>query len=249
MTQIILDACNNHLGNDDIIVAMIKEAKRLGADYIKFQLFASDELSMLYPNYDEYKAQLKKCQITESKLKLILDNTLKSKIKPMFTIFSQSRIPFLKKHIGDNMEYAVKIASCDMMSVSLIKNVLDMFQNAPVYISCGMHSKHEIKRIREIFTNGYIHWLYCISMYPTPPQYIDFEEMELFNGFSDHTKDINSAMKALAIGTDCIEMHFTLGRSLPCKDSIVSKIPSEIEQVINFRNYLDSINKYKYRYV
>lgn len=247
MAKIILDACNNHLGYDDIIVAMIREAKGLGADYIKFQLFDPECLNTIYPNYSEYKEQLKKCQITEDKLELILNETFKSKVSPMFTIFSHNRIPFLKEAIGRRHDYAIKIASCDMGNISLIQSVKDAF-DVPLFISCGMHSDTEIQKVRDYFRKQ-VNWLYCVSMYPTPPELIDYEKMKLFDGFSDHTKTIEASLKALATGTNFLEIHFTLGRSLPCKDSIVSKIPSEIEQIVTMRNYIDSIEKYKHRFI
>jgi len=249
MTKIILDACNNHLGHDEIIVEMIREAKRLGADYIKFQLYDPESLNIIYPNYSDYKSQLEKCQITEGKLRLILNETFKSKIRPMFTLFSQNRIPFLQKELGTRNDYAIKIASADMLNATLIQRAYSTFNAIPFFVSCGMHTKLQIKGIRENFNNTSINWLYCVSMYPTPLKFIDFDEMVCFDGFSDHTKSIDGALRALSLEVGYLEMHFTLGRSLPCKDSIVSKIPSEIEQVVHFRDYLASVDKYKGRFV
>jgi sialic acid synthase SpsE len=250
LTKIILDACNNHLGNHDILVAMIKEAKRLKADYIKFQLFNHERLSSLYPNYSEYKKKLEKCQIDRSKLGCIFNTCQSVGIMPMFTIFSSDRITFLEKYAKDNgiKQYAVKIASSDMSNYVLVQEVLDTFDTER-FISCGMHTKQEIAAVRKHYSNLGINWLYCVSMYPTPREYIDLNEMVLFDGFSDHTNTTDMALKALSLGIQFLEMHFTLGRSLPCKDSIVSKVPSEIEKIVHYRDYLASIDNYKHRFL
>lgn len=252
MTKIILDACNNHLGHPEIIVAMIEEAKRLRADYIKFQLYNPDKLNELYPDYKGYKKTLQQCQITHAKLKLIIDNCERVGITPMFTIFSEDRVSYLGKYVKYCNNIAVKIASCDMANEILIKEIIGLLMPfeglAEIFISTGMHKDSQISEVRQYFNDYYIHWLYCVSMYPTPPEYINFEKMKQFSGFSDHTITIDCAMKAVAMGMEFVEMHFTLGKSLPCKDSIISKVPSEIEQVTHFRDYLVSVGKYKNRY-
>jgi len=253
LTKIILDACNNHLGNLDIIRTMIVEAKRLKADYIKFQLFNPECLNKMYPNYNKYKSELKKCQIDKEKLDLIFKECQNVGIVPMFTIFTIDRLYFLKKHIKDNhikdYDFAIKIASSDMHNFYLIETITKTLKDVEKFISCGLHNKKEIAESREYYSNLSIHWLYCVSMYPTPIEYIDFNEMELFDGFSDHTNNVDAAIKALSLGIQFLELHFTLGRSLPCKDSVVSKIPSEIEKIVHYREYLGSIEKYKNRFL
>lgn len=247
MTKIILDCCNNHLGYPEILVAMIHEAKRLRADYVKFQLYNHDTLSTMYPDYRGYKQTLKQCQITSKKLKIIFNECEKMNITPMFTLFSEDRVPFLNQFKG--RKFAVKIASPDMMNISLIKKVLDSFYSTcNVFISCGLHTDLEIQSIKEHLAQCCIDWLYCVSMYPTPIEYINFEKMKQFDGFSDHTTNVEAALHAIALKVSYVEMHFTLGKSLPCKDSLVSKVPSEIERVVNMRNYVDSIDRYKSRF-
>ena len=54
---IIAEACDNHLGNIDIAKDMIKEAKKAGADAIKFQHHLPDEEMLkdipMSDNFDE----------------------------------------------------------------------------------------------------------------------------------------------------------------------------------------------------
>ena len=51
-------------------------------------------------------------------------------------------------------------------------------------------------------------------------------------GYSDHTIGIDAAVAAVAMGAKVIEKHFTLDKSLPGTDHILSATPSELNEMI-----------------
>lgn len=250
MTKIILDACNNHLGNKDLILKMIQRAGELGADYIKFQLYNPDKLNKNYPNYEHFKTTYEKCMITSDLLEDIFEACCLYSIKPMFTIFSADRLRVLDrvvtKLLRPSTSFALKIASPDMSNYDLISKCRAIFPHTPLVISCGMHSPEDIEVVKKKYAEAT--FLYCISQYPTLPKYVDFKKMQQFDGFSDHTQSTVCAKEALRNCVGYIEMHFTLSREIPGNDAIVSKNPEELEDFMTYKNSLESIDKYKKRW-
>lgn len=250
MSKIILDCCNNHLGNTEIIEAMIRRAIEMEVNVIKFQLFNPQKLNKNYPGYDFHKAVYKKCELTEDMVRRII-YLCGCRIKPCFTIFSTDRVPFLINAINKTSRkpggIIIKIASPDMSNYELIDTCVEAFlPDSELIISTGMGTQYEIQKVRSRYP--FAKFLYCISQYPTPEKFVDLEEMLKYDGFSDHTKSIEKAMRAVDIGIEYIEMHYTLSKNLPCKDNIVSKTPEEIEDFMGYKNSRDDIIKYKSRW-
>lgn len=240
--KISLDFCNNHLGDFDILKKMMELAAENGVDIIKFQLYNPDKLNPKYPNYSEYKCVLDKCRVTEGMISYIFDRCGKLKLHPMFTIFTKDRLASLK----DYVDYSLKIASPDMLNTDLIDACLK--SKKPVWVSTGMHTKNEIAKIKMKY-NSKVNFMYCISRYPTLESDIDYNTMLDFDGFSDHTKGVTAAKKAIAKNILLVEKHFTLSRYLPGKDHAMSMTPEELEELMSWKKYRDSIETYKNRWV
>lgn len=229
-TKIIADACSNHLGDKRIIEQMIKSASECGVDFIKFQAFKADNLTPEWMHrYDYYKS----VELKDDDYPFIMDKCKQYGIKPMFTVFSVDMIPIL---LENGVQYC-KIASPDADNIELIRICAKHFDE--IIISTGME-----------FNNRYasFKYLYCVSRYPAPIEDIDFDKMQLFDGFSDHTQGITAAKKAIELGMEYIERHFTLGKWLPGKDHFVSSTPDEFKELCDYRDYKEMIPKYKNRW-
>lgn len=253
MSSIIFDCCSNHLGDLKILEQMILKfaeiqqdcncINNMSKDIIKFQAFNVNNLS---DNFD--KEYYSKIQLTEKHYDLIQNLCNKYNLRYMFTIFSEDIIPIVLKY-SSKFRFA-KIASPDANNWSLIDNCLKSFNN--VLVSTGMHSYKQIKNLfnfAQYTTNGEnIRTLYCISKYPTHKKDIDFEVMQLFDGFSDHTQEIESSKIAIELEMPYIERHYTLSKDLCGKDHHISSTPSEFKELVQLRNYLENIPKYKKRW-
>jgi sialic acid synthase SpsE len=240
--DLILDFCNNHCGNEDILLQMFDLAFKNKVRYVKFQLYNPEKLNPEYPDYQRYKKYLEKHKINEYMLNLIKSTCENYGMTPIFTIFTQDQLGRLKEFAN----YILKIASPDMTNHNLINACLK--NKKKVIISTGMHNKKEIETVRTKYKNK-CEFMYCISRYPTEEWDIDYTYMASFDGFSDHTLGILAAKKAFLKGINYVEKHFTLSRYLPGKDHYMSMTCDELEEISNWIEYKRSIETYKNRWV
>lgn len=236
-TQILMDACSNHLGNRKIMQEMIVQAAKIGGDYIKFQSFEADKLNPAWPDYEKSREYYKSVELSPEDHLFIIRKCKECGIKPLFTAFDLDSAQML---YNMNMDI-VKIASPDADNDPLIDFCTKRFSN--MIISSGMISPNKAHELMKLHTV-----LYCVSRYPCPKEKIDFDKMALFDGFSDHTPDIECAKKAVDMGMRYIERHYTLGKYLPGKDHLFSSTPDEFKELIDYRNYKAKINLYKERW-
>jgi len=241
--ELILDFCNNHCGNEDILLQMLKTAYDNQVNFVKFQLYNPEKLNPDYPGCQDYKRYLEKCKITEYFLKLIEDKCNTYAIHPIFTIFTPDVLINLKNF---NALYSLKIASPDMLNYKLIDAVVK--SKSKVWISTGMHTKIEITKTIDRYKKQ-AKFMYCISRYPTEESDINYSEMLTFDGFSDHTLGIIAAQKAFIKGVQFVEKHFTLSKYLPGRDHHMSMTPDELEKLMIWVKYKNSIEIYKKRWV
>ncbi len=239
-TQIILDACCNHLGNTNIMDKMIESASELGADFIKFQAFSVDKLSEEWQDQYDYYKQM---ELSHSHLLHIIEVCEEQKITPMFTVFDIEKFPVLYS-LGVRH---FKVASPDADKRLLILK-LRQHRSVHLYISTGMIDNKRTKKLMKMSEPPEVEVFYCISKYPCRYEDIDFDKMQLLDGFSDHTPTIDASKKAIELGVPYIERHFTLGKHLPGKDHFLSSTPDEIKELILHRDYISKIEKYKGRW-
>jgi N-acetylneuraminate synthase len=70
--------------------------------------------------------------------------------------------------------------------------------------------------------------LYCIPEYPVKYQ-VDFDILDRFDGFSDHTIGIRQSANALCYGIKFLEKHFCLTGNEACPDAKFAITPKELE--------------------
>jgi sialic acid synthase SpsE len=113
-----------------------------------------------------------------------------------------------------------------------------------------MYSRAEIETRRQIYSNiaDGLKFLYCISKYPTDPKEVDFATMKKLDGFSDHTLGIDCAKKAIDMGVEWIEKHFTLCRDFEGKDHFISIDAPQLRELCEYRDYVNACENYKRRW-
>jgi sialic acid synthase SpsE len=235
--MIIADACCNHLGDDRLINQMIDLCPTWG---IKFQLFDVKELSPAWgADYEYYKS----CQLSDLQVRNILKRC-KGKVVPFFTVFTPTQ---LKRAIGLGVEN-IKIASpsagdnplCDMAYFDT-----EFFENGILVISTGMSSRAEIAQMLRKYPKAT--FLKCISRYPAVWTQEDKEDALSFDGISDHSCTIDTALWAVRNGL-WVERHYTLGKDLPGKDHKISSTPEELAKIVAERDYLFKVDRFKTRW-
>ena len=243
-TFIIAEIGNNHEGSFNVACKLIKEAKKAGADAVKFQTFETKN----YVNQNDIERfeRLKKFELTKEefyKLSLLAKN---NNLKFISTPFDINSAIFLNKIV----DY-FKISSGDNNYYQLIEQVLKFKKNT--IISTGLLNFKDtinlykfIKKLK--FDNSKIAFLHCVSSYPAEDKEVNLLSISFLKknfpftiGYSDHTLGIHAAIAATVIGAKIIEKHFTLDNNYSkFRDHQLSLNP------VNMKHLVDSIRSIEY---
>lgn len=247
---IIAEAGVNHNGNFDTAVRMIKEAKKAGADYVKFQTAVPELVISTFAPKAEYQkettgsdeSQLDMCKAIHlplsdyAKLKKICDE---EGIGFMSTPFDLVSIDCLE---ALDMDY-YKIPSGEITNLPYLRKIAS--KHRPVIMSTGMSELEEVAQALEILEKGglkreQIILLHCNTQYPTPYCDVNLAAMRTLQhafgtvvGYSDHTLGIEIPMAAVGMGARVIEKHFTLDRNMTGPDHKASLEPAELKAMVS----------------
>ncbi len=248
MTEIIAEFCQNHKGSIELLKEMVWAAKENGASYAKIQTIFAEDLTyrsefeegksengvqkIIKRPFADEKNRLKPLELSEEAHGIFLETCQKAKIRPLTTVFSRARIPFVKSLGLDT----IKIASIDCASYSFIRELSHHFGS--LIISTGGTYDEEIRKTAEILKGKNFTFLHCVTRYPTPLDKLNFRRMNFLRqftprvGFSDHSSPQKNGLKAslaaMAAGAILIERHFTLLKPEETKDGPVSINPSQL---------------------
>ena len=247
---IIAEIGNNHNGNLDTAFELIKIAKDIGVDAVKFQVknieksFAKELLNSLYVNensfgntYREHKMAL---EFSEEQLKQIYEYAKELDIICFSTPFDTDSVEILETI--KNPIY--KISSFHVTDLPLIERVCKT--NKPIILSTGMSSIDEIDNAINLirkYTEQFV-LMHCISSYPTSDEDVNLSVIPMLRdryncpvGYSGHERGIAICTSSVALGACAIERHFTTDRSLKGPDHASSVEP------IGFRNIISRSKK------
>lgn len=251
---IIAELCQNHKGDLDILKEMVHEAARAGATYAKIQsMYAEDltfrerfetgqaegdkVLTIKRPYQAEYN-RLKPMDLDPEAHEMFIRECEQNKIKPLTTVFSRSRIPFLEQFPW--ME--IKVASYDCASFPMVRELKSRFNH--LFISTGATYDHEIEKTAGILKEHNYSFLHGVTIYPTPLASLNLGRMNFLRqftdsvGFSDHTlvgrDGINASIAALYLGANVIERHFTVLDATETRDGPVSINPDQLKNLVGF---------------
>jgi sialic acid synthase SpsE len=216
------------------------------AEYVKFQLYDSSKLNPHFPNYKTKKVEYQDFEITDTDIDFIFDRCAKYGIKPMFTIFNESRINSIEYY--KNEDFGIKIASPDASKFDFIEGIIKKLPDKLIIISTGMIDNLTLINARRRFPKA--KFLYCISKYPTVIEDVSINAMGKFDGFSDHSTSLEIAtlISMMLPNLEFYERHYTLSRLLPGKDQLISIQASELARLYQTLNQEIIYNNYKERF-
>jgi len=247
---VIAEMADSHMGRIDVAKKMVEEAKKAGADVAKFQLHLPDvemvpgSINMWDgPLYDILKRNL----FTVGMHKEVMDYCEKIGIEYLCTPFCPDAVDVL-----DNMGVkAFKTGSGELSNLPMHRKIacISAATGKPAIVSTGMSQWEEIADVVEVYreesAKQNLILTNCTSEYP-PKDYSHINlglikkisnEFGLITGQSDHTIDNYTAYAAVVLGAKIIEKHFTLSRSLPGPDHMISLEPDM------FKDLVDGIRK------
>lgn len=237
---IIAEGCDNHLGNLDVAREMVREAKRAGADAIKFQHHLPDEEMLpdapMSDNFEEPLYEfLKKYALT-----LEQHRELKRYCDEMGILYMCTPFSWKAAQEINDLVPAFKIGSGEMTDVPTLVRIGQY--GKPMIVSTGMSTFDEIDRTYKalVTRNVPLVLMNCLSEYP--PVYEDLnlgvigQMMQRFPkaviGHSDHTPDLFTCFAAVALGARVLEKHVILDKSQPGPDQSVSIEFDELAQLV-----------------
>jgi len=132
-----------------------------------------------------------------------------------------------------------KVASGEVTNVQMLDRMAAT--GLPMIISTGMSPMEEVDAaVVAVRDRGLdLTLLQCTSMYPTPPERLGLNVIELFRerygcavGLSDHSGTIHAGLAAAAIGIDMLEVHVALSRQMFGPDVPASITPEELRLLV-----------------
>ncbi len=260
MAKIIVEICQNHRGDRDLMKEMVAAAAGNGADIVKGQIIFSEDLTRrarfdggvveengvvkaINRPFDAESARLKQLDLTEADYHSFVDEVKRAGITPMLTVFSKKRIP-LAASLPWAEEKLVKVASYDCGSHAMINELAHRFDT--LIVSTGASFDDEIKKTAGMLAEQKKRFalLHCVTSYPNTLPMCNLARMEWLRqfspevGWSDHTlvarDGIKASQVAIMLGADYVERHFTVLPADQTKDGPVSINPKELAELAAF---------------
>jgi len=245
---IIAEIASNHNGDMDLAKKLIFEAKKAGADCVKFQSWSKETvfsrvkyeencfLNDDYTNRTDYTLEqiVEKFAMPEKELYQMKKYSDELGIDCTSTPFSKKEVDFLVDVLDTPF---IKIASMDLNNYPFIEYIAK--KNKPIVISTGLSELYEIdKAIRTIENTGNknIVILHCVALYPPDDKDVNLNNLETLQklypeypvGFSDHTLGYSIPLASIVKGACIVEKHFTLDKNMFGWDHKVSATPDEL---------------------
>lgn len=247
---IIAEAGVNHNGSYELAIKMVDEAKRAGADYVKFQTAKPELVISTFAPKAEYQkettgaaeSQLEMCKAIHLPLtdyKPLKEYCDKVGIGFMSTPFDLVSIDVLEPL---DMDY-YKIPSGEITNLPYLRKIAS--KHRPVILSTGMCEIEEVEAALQVLEQGGVKRsdvivLHCNTEYPTPMCDVNLRAMDDLRrslgvevGYSDHTKGIEVPIAAVALGATVIEKHFTLDKTMEGPDHKASLEPDELKAMVD----------------
>ena len=185
-TEIVAEIGSNWEGSLIKAKKLIFEAKKAGADAVKFQIWRANDLYSR--DIPEWKL-IKKSEISfdvAEKMKKYAD---KVGIEFFCSVFYPEAVDFLES-LGVK-RYKVASRTCikkDLYAQETLEKKADT--GKPIIVSMGLGGSK--KQIKKIFSKNKIIFCYCISEYPLKFEKINWKQAIEYEGFSDHTLGITA---------------------------------------------------------
>ena len=250
---VVAEMSANHSNNIKNAYKIIDEAKKVGADAIKIQLYKADKITINSKNKD-FKIKNQNWKKFNSLYNLYnkaetpytwyddLNKYCKKKKIILFSsVFDLETVDFLEKKRCP----IYKIASPEITDIPLLAKVAKT--NKPVIISSGLATEKDldlaVKTLKKNKCKKII-ILKCTSSYPAPVDELNLSAIRYIKkkyktvvGFSDHSLGTIAPTVAVSFGAKVIEKHINLEKNNSSVDNFFSlNISGFKEMVKNIRD-------------
>ncbi|QUS39123.1 N-acetylneuraminate synthase [Tardiphaga alba] len=243
---IIAEAGVNHDGDVHKAIALVRAARKAGADIVKFQYFQTDTIVAAGAKSAAYQ-QANTGIADQSSLLRSLELSLEDYARVAAACRDEG-IGFLCTSFDTNAIAALvalgmpalKIPSGELTNHPMLKAYAG--QGLPVWLSTGMGTLAEVGVALAVLDAAGatdVTILHCTSIYPAPVDALNLLAIgtlaQSFGrpvGYSDHSLDDHASVAAVALGAQLIEKHFTLDCNSPGPDHRASLEPAAFAQMV-----------------
>lgn len=237
---IVAEAGVNHEGNFEDAKALVREAKRVGADAVKFQTYIPSKY--IAASESERFERASRFALPLDQFRKLSELAHKEGVLLFSTPLDLESIKALSPYVP-----VLKVSSGDMDFEPLVRAIAR--KRKPIILSTGTAGLPEIrksigwiqKETSAAFVKKNLGILHCIAAYPAPFEVVNLKclpvlekEFGLTIGYSDHTTGMEVPPVAVARGARIIEKHFTLSReNRTFRDHAISLEPAEFSEMVN----------------
>ena len=234
-TILIVEIGENHYGRWPLAKALVREAAGAGGTYAKFQTYTAEQFGRDHRWYDDFKT----VEVPESMHFELQAECAASGIAFLSSSFTRRSTRFLVDRMGLTR---LKIASGRVPHHDLLRDINNRAdQVKTVFLSTGGSTLDEVKaavgcldRIKTLYL------LHCVSQYPTDDENVNLRMMQDLKrafpdhpvGYSDHSRGIEAACAAVALGAEVIEKHFTYHVDMPGDDHAGAWTPASLAETV-----------------
>ena len=242
---LIAEAGINHDGDFNRACKLVDIAANAKAEYVKFQSFnasklVSSRLDETSSYIDSGKQKGESFQDLLRRLELSFESTVKLR-----DYCDQSNIGFLSTPFdSDSLNLLVdlgvdylKVASADLTNLQLLSSINKF--SKPVILSTGMGTLGDVEIALDRLDNCHVTLMHCISWYPADIETTNLLYMHTLKsafdlpvGYSDHTLGIEASLASVALGSVCVEKHFTDDVNAFGPDHAASISPNELKSLV-----------------
>jgi N,N'-diacetyllegionaminate synthase len=236
---VIAELGNNHEGDPEVALELVRAAAAARADGVKLQTF--DPHWFVRPDNEARMAQMERFRLADEDLVRIRDLAHAEGL-----LFLSAPLDMPSVELLEPLVDAYKIASGDNDVPQLLERVADT--RKPMVVSTGMSDLAGIRAAKEIVESrwaalghdGELAILHCVSAYPAPAERAALAtipmlagELGVTVGYSDHTLGIDACVAAVAAGARVLEKHLTLRHDYSeFRDHQLSAEPEELAELV-----------------
>lgn len=232
MTFIVAEIGINWNGDLNLAREMIRKAKQVGCDAVKFQAFDFN----IVKEHPECE-RLLKSSISRENIGKINSFAKEENIEwfctPMFVEAVEILEPYVKRYKIREFDGRKLL---DNQKTEIFEKILETGKE--IIVSSNSSPKNS-----KFYERNNIKWLYCVPKYPTDFSDLDFSELGDFDGYSNHTPDILIPIMAAILGSKMIEIHVTLDKNKDFIDNNVSFDFDDLKELVRQIRIVESINK------
>lgn len=254
MARILADFGQNHRGSLETLKEMVRAAAEAGADYALIHSMRADDLvyrerfeqgrvekgrvaAIRRPYREEYQ-RLKPLDLSDEAHQIFIDECRSAGIKPLTTVYTRSRIPFL----AGLPWREIMVSGYDCASYPMLRELAERFDH--LFISTAGAWDDEVEKAARILKGRSFTFLHSVALYPTPLERMNLARMGYLRkftrsvGFSDYSlverDGLKASIAALYLGADVIQKPFTiLDRSLT-PEGPMSVDPAQLKELVGY---------------